>query len=144
MHSALARARRVEATLSLLYIDLDRFKEVNDNYGHAIGDLLLEQVARRLETCVRGPDTVARLGGDEFVVLLEGMEHRDQAASVVDRIRLALSKEFTLESHRICISLSIGIAQYPHDGDDMQSLMHHADMHMYEVKRGAVIQVLPL
>lgn len=135
MRSALARARRDKAQLSLLYIDLDRFKEVNDNFGHAIGDLLLTQVARRLESCLRECDTVARLSGDEFVVLLENMDHDNHADTVSAKIREALAHEFELESQHTRVSLSIGAAHYPEHGKDIQTLMRHADVQMYEAKR---------
>lgn len=134
MRLALARARRKKGMLSLLYIDLDRFKEVNDNFGHAIGDLLLNQVARRLEKCLRACDTVARLGGDEFIILLENVGHEDHVDKVSDKIRSALNDEFQLESHRASIGLSIGVAHYPGHGNDMHSLMRHADSQMYKAK----------
>ncbi|MDO8907424.1 MAG: diguanylate cyclase [Pseudohongiella sp.] len=134
MRLALARARRRNAMLSLLYIDLDRFKEVNDKFGHAIGDLLLSQVARRLEGCLRECDTVARLSGDEFVILLENVTHQSHVSKVSDKIRSSLMDEFHLESHRTSIGLSIGSALYPEHGKDMHSLMRHADGQMYKVK----------
>lgn len=135
MRSALARARRDKAALALLYIDLDRFKEVNDTYGHAVGDLLLQQVARRLESCLRECDTVARIGGDEFVVLLENMDHDDHVGKVADKIKTALTQEYRLETDRASITPSMGAAHYPVHGKDMQSLMRHADMQMYAAKR---------
>ena len=96
MQSALARVRRDHVRLSLLYIDLDKFKEVNDTFGHAAGDLLLQKIARRLEECVRARDTVARFGGDEFVVLLENVSEPEQTAGVIEKIRSALEKPFDL------------------------------------------------
>lgn len=135
MRSAMARARRDNAALALIYIDLDHFKEVNDSYGHAVGDLLLQQVARRLESCLRECDTVARLGGDEFVVLLENLEHDDHVGKVADKIRDVLSQPFTLMSHQLRILPSLGAAHYPIHGEDIQSLVHHADMQMYAAKR---------
>lgn len=135
VQSALARARRDNATLALLYIDLDRFKEINDTYGHAAGDLLLQQVARRLESCLRECDTVARLGGDEFVVLLENIEGDDHVGKVSDKIRHALVQVFMLDKHRISIHPSMGAAHYPAHGKTLQTLLHHADMQMYAAKR---------
>lgn len=135
MRSALARARRDRAALALLYIDLDRFKDINDHYGHAAGDLLLQQVARRLESCLRECDTVARMGGDEFVVLLENIDHDDHVGMVSDKIRQVLTQECQLGSHCASITPSIGAAHFPVHGKDVQSLMHHADMQMYAAKR---------
>jgi diguanylate cyclase (GGDEF)-like protein/PAS domain S-box-containing protein len=134
MQLALARARRRKAMLSLLYIDLDKFKDVNDTFGHAIGDQLLTQVARRLEDCLRECDTVARLGGDEFIVLLENVIHADQVRRVTDKIRQAMTNTFQLESHCASIGVSIGVALYPEHGNEIHSLMRHADAQMYESK----------
>lgn len=140
MQSAMARARRDQTNLALLYIDLDRFKEVNDNYGHAIGDLLLQQVARRLDACLRECDTVARLGGDEFVILLENLEQDDHVGKVADKVTDVLSQPFVLMSHRISITPSLGAAHYPVHGSDIKSLVHHADMQMYSAKRQSASQ----
>src|SRR5690606_34525903 len=99
---------RDETLLSLLFIDLDRFKDVNDTLGHAMGDLLLQRVAQRLMESVRGSDTVARLGGDEFVVLLEGGHAREHAKSAAEKILAAFRQAFDLEGRRLHIQPSIG------------------------------------
>ncbi|NHZ90939.1 diguanylate cyclase [Massilia sp. CCM 8733] len=135
LDTALARARRQQEGLSLLFIDLNRFKLVNDSYGHACGDLLLRQVARRIAFCLRNADTLARLGGDEFVVLLENSALPSNAGLVVDKIHLALAAPVDLgEGIQLQVSVSIGIAHYPEHGDNRQALMSHADERMYAAK----------
>lgn len=131
IHSAMARAKRNKGIFSLLYLDMDKFKAVNDNYGHTAGDLLLEQVARRLESCVRECDTVARFGGDEFVILLENIEHPEQSAAVAEKIYTSLSLPFLLSEHSVIILPSIGIAHFPLHGDNEKELLRHADEAMY-------------
>lgn len=131
---ALIRANRNHEQCSLFYVDLDKFKIINDTYGHAIGDLLLEKVARRLEQNVRGSDTVARLGGDEFVVLLENIEYPQQSERMAESIRNALSKPFDLAGLQIAITPSIGIAHFPLHGDDEKKLLRYADDAMYREK----------
>jgi diguanylate cyclase (GGDEF)-like protein/PAS domain S-box-containing protein len=127
-------ARRSGKNFALLMIDLDHFKHINDSLGHHIGDLLLIEVARRLCSCVRNTDTVARLGGDEFVVLLTDMFERNIAAAVSAKIVAEVSEQFQLEDQVLVISPSIGIAFYPHDGRDAETLLHNADVAMYSAK----------
>jgi diguanylate cyclase (GGDEF)-like protein/PAS domain S-box-containing protein len=128
---ALTRVRRDHMQLSLLYIDLDKFKEVNDTFGHGTGDLLLQKVARRIEGCVRAGDTVARFGGDEFVVLLENTGAPEHTALVVEKIRGALERPFDLAGEKVSILASIGVAHCPLHGDDEKQLLGHADKDMY-------------
>lgn len=134
IHSAMARAKRNHGMFSLLYLDMDKFKAVNDNYGHTAGDLLLEQVARRLESCVRECDTVARFGGDEFVILLENIERPEQSIAVAQKIREGFVEPFDLMEHHTSIMPSIGVAHYPLDGENEQTLLRHADNAMYAAK----------
>lgn len=131
---ALSTARREQGRLSLLYLDLDKFKQVNDALGHDVGDLLLQEVARRLKQCMRESDTVARVGGDEFVVLLQCIALPEQAALVAEKIRNALNHPFVIDGHSLNIMPSIGIALYPEHGDDEQQLLKHADKAMYFAK----------
>lgn len=131
---ALSTARRKQERLSVLYIDLDKFKQVNDALGHSIGDRLLQIVAERLKQCVRESDTVARIGGDEFVVLLQCISLLEQAELVAEKIRNALSHPFPIDGHSLSIIPSIGIALYPEHGDDEQQLLNHADKAMYSAK----------
>ncbi|WP_454843179.1 diguanylate cyclase domain-containing protein [Rahnella aceris] len=132
---ALSTARREQGQLSLLYIDLDKFKQVNDTLGHGIGDLLLQGAAARLKLCVRESDTVARVGGDEFVVLLQGVS-LPASARVAEKIRDAFNPPFTLEGHSLTITPSIGIALYPEHGNDERQLLEYADNAMYLAKNG--------
>jgi len=131
--TALARAKRDCKLLALLYLDLDRFKQVNDSFGHAVGDLLLQEVAQRLRRCVRESDTVGRMGGDEFVVLLDVQSPGD-APLVAEKIRVALCQPFDLAGHSIAISPSIGIAHYPEHADTGEQLILRADEAMYLAK----------
>ena len=123
-----------EKRLAVMFIDLDRFKNINDSLGHATGDHLLREVAKRLCEAVRQSDTVARLGGDEFVVLLPDVGGAEECALVGDKIIEALSTPFPFEGHSLHISPSIGICLCPDDGDDVDTLMRHADAAMYHAK----------
>lgn len=127
-------ARRYDKHLTLLFLDLDRFKAINDSLGHDAGDELLQEVSRRLGSAVRESDTVARLGGDEFVILLPEITHPSQITQVADKILTAVSQPFTLVGQEFRITVSIGIARYPADGEDEQTLMKHADVAMYHAK----------
>ena len=135
---AFASARRDNERLAVLFIDLDRFKPINDNLGHAVGDLLLKAVAERIRGVIRESDTPARIGGDEFVVLLEMIQDDIDAQTVAEKIRVALNQPFEIvghgEEHRIAVSACIGIAFYPEDGTDMIELSRHADEAMYRAK----------
>ncbi|MFN3790714.1 EAL domain-containing protein [Massilia sp.] len=131
---ALRAAHRSGRKLAVMFLDLDRFKTINDSLGHATGDQLLREVARRLCTAVRDSDTVARLGGDEFVVLLPDVGGARDCAQVGDKIIEALATPFPFEGRSLHISPSIGICLYPDDGDDVDTLMRHADAAMYHAK----------
>jgi diguanylate cyclase (GGDEF)-like protein/PAS domain S-box-containing protein len=135
LQHAIGEATRNESRLALLFIDLDHFKTVNDIFGHALGDLLLQTVAQRLQACVRKSDTVGRLGGDEFVVLLPGIEDERYAMAVAEKIRHALSEPFDLNGyHCDTVSSSIGVAVYPNHGANEIELTRHADDAMYQTK----------
>ena len=121
-------------TTALLCLDLDRFKEVNDTSGHAIGDVLLKAVADRLIACLREGDSIARLGGDEFVVFQTGIESRDQASTLAQQIVDVIDKPFIIDGNPIGIGVSIGIAIAPDDGDLADSLLKHADTALYKAK----------
>ena len=130
-----AHARRHPQQLALLFVDLDRFKPVNDAYGHKAGDELLQAVAQRLQACVRESDTVARIGGDEFVVLIPGIASAQDAVGVAQKIHDALKQGFSIsDGHTLSISSSTGIAIYPEHGQDEAELMAHADAAMYQAK----------
>jgi diguanylate cyclase (GGDEF)-like protein/PAS domain S-box-containing protein len=134
LNKALQRAERSGRMLSILFFDLDRFKNINDSLGHDAGDEVLRAVAERLRACVRKIDTVARFGGDEFAVLTEGLTTEDQASTVARKILEALSKPMILAGRQYRPGASIGISTYPTDGHDAQSLLKNADIAMYRAK----------
>jgi diguanylate cyclase (GGDEF)-like protein/PAS domain S-box-containing protein len=131
---ALAQSKRNKNKLAVMMLDLDHFKDVNDNLGHMVGDKLLKEIGDRLTGILRHNDTVARLGGDEFVILLSDLEKMEYAAGVAKVISKSLQKPFLLADQEIISNASIGIALYPDDGDDVESLLKKSDMAMYSVK----------
>jgi diguanylate cyclase (GGDEF)-like protein/PAS domain S-box-containing protein len=135
LKTALDAAREGHGRMALLYVDLDRFKQVNDTHGHAVGDMLLQTVANRLKGCVRESDTVARIGGDEFVVLLHSIHASGDADGVAGKIRQVLAQPLRLDGHSLHIQPSIGVAQYPEHGTEEKQLFRHADEAMYSAKR---------
>ena len=130
----LRAAKRHNAVLAVLYLDLDRFKHINDSLGHAVGDRLLQAVARRLIACVRASDTVCRLGGDEFVIILSEVAHAEDAAVCAEKILESLRIPLVIEGQELHISSSIGIAVFPSDGLEVEGLLKNADSAMYEAK----------
>lgn len=134
LRQALSLARRSEAGLTLLYMDLDGFKQVNDTLGHHAGDLLLVEVARRLSGCVRESDTVSRLGGDEFTIILGGTHKQEDIARVAEKIIQAISVPFDVEGCEVRIGISVGIARYTEDARNEDDLVKQADEAMYEAK----------
>lgn len=131
---AFARSLRNNTQLAYAIIDVDRFKEINDVYGHNVGDLLLVEIANRLTATVREIDVVARLGGDEFVVLNSDIENKTDCENVLQRIIEAISKPFYIGSHELRVTISAGISIYPDDGSDEEDLLKCADLAMYSVK----------
>ncbi|HSY04305.1 MAG TPA: EAL domain-containing protein [Steroidobacteraceae bacterium] len=134
LHAAIILSRRHRRKLAVLFLDLDRFKHINDSKGHVVGDRLLQSVAQRVSTCVRSSDTVGRLGGDEFVVLLLEVRHAEDAALTAAKILEALRKPHFIEENELHITGSIGIVTYPDDGTDVETLMQKADLAMYHAK----------
>jgi diguanylate cyclase (GGDEF)-like protein len=146
LRRALRQARRQERHLALLYIDLDRFKRINDTLGHSVGDALLKGVAERLQGSVRNYDRLAtpadvantalfgRLGGDEFAVMLPDLEMKEQATTIANRIRQQLATPFNYQGRQFAVSASIGIAVYPDDSADVETLLMNADTAMYQAK----------
>ena len=132
--TALARARRHQHLAAVLFLDLDRFKIINDTVGHVIGDRLLQRVARRLQTCVREEDVVARWGGDEFTILLQEVNTAEDAAHVAQRMLDTLKPTLNIEDTEFHISSSMGIALYPQDGEDGKTLLKHADVALNRAK----------
>jgi diguanylate cyclase (GGDEF)-like protein/PAS domain S-box-containing protein len=134
LNQAIALAQRHETRLAVMFIDLDRFKYVNDSLGHAMGDRVLQSVAQRLLSCVRKSDTVSRQGGDEFVVLLTEVAHDADAAHVAEEILRALRVSHRLDNQELHLTVSIGIVTYPDDGSDADTLLRNADFAMYQAK----------
>tara|TARA_R110001599_G_scaffold42551_8_gene128104 strand:+ start:14759 stop:16147 length:1389 start_codon:yes stop_codon:yes gene_type:complete len=135
INMALARARREKGKAAVLYLDLDKFKLVNDTHGHAIGDQLLQVAADRITRCLRESDTVSRIGGDEFVILLETLDQPEQAHAIAEKIREALNAPLFFDELELIIIPSIGIALYPDDGDEEKRLVDLADSAMYQAKK---------
>ena len=139
VNRALARARRTGQIGALLFLDLDKFKRINDSLGHSVGDELLKELAKRLRKTLREADTVARLGGDEFVVLLEGLGRQqdsavEKASEIAEKLRGLFSDEYHLDGHELYVTASIGIVTFPQDGDSVDTLLRHADTAMYHAK----------
>jgi diguanylate cyclase (GGDEF)-like protein/PAS domain S-box-containing protein len=140
----LRRAERAAARVAVMFLDLDRFKQINDSLGHPVGDALLKSVAERLNGCLRGSDNLgrseddasatARLGGDEFTVMLTGLALAEDAAKVAQRIVEAMARPFAVEGHELYVSASVGVAVYPEDGADVDTLLKNADVAMYNAK----------
>lgn len=130
----LARARRQNGRFAMVFLDLDNFKPINDNFGHQVGDQVLRQLARRLQNCVRATDTVGRIGGDEFVVLMAELSESDAILALAEKLRDAMRPPFGVDGHTLAISCSIGVAVYPEDGTDAITLVKQADDAMYRAK----------
>lgn len=134
INNSLMRGQRQSISFSIILIDLDRFKAVNDTLGHNVGDLLLQEVARRLKSNVRKIDTIARLGGDEFVIILESL-NQDETIQFVEKLASSFNQPFLLAGHDIDVGVSMGISSYPEQGQDDSTLINRADIAMYEAKR---------
>jgi len=131
---AVAHARRSGSVLALFFIDLDRFKQINDTLGHSAGDTLLKEVAQRLSALMRSSDTLARFGGDEFVLVAQDIENRENAGVVAERLLAALRPSFHIDGHALHVSGSVGVALFPDDADDQESLVRKADAALYVAK----------
>lgn len=142
LQTSLTLAEREQVGLSVLFIDIDGFKDINDGYGHAMGDLLLQQIAKRLGVCVRKSDTVGRLGGDEFLIILNKVSNPESAALVAEKIRVALSEAFVVEGASLFVSASTGIASYPEHGKEPLDLVQAADKAMYQAKKNGGDKVI--
>jgi diguanylate cyclase (GGDEF)-like protein len=136
LHQAILHAQRYGGKVGILYVDLDRFKEINDRHGHHVGDAVLTEVATRLTASMRGSDSIARLGGDEFVVLLEEVQGRDDCLAAAHKIEQTLNADTPFFGLGVEIAASIGQALYPDDGGDEEVLIRAADASMYRVKTG--------
>jgi diguanylate cyclase (GGDEF)-like protein len=134
LNQVLSRAPWSKRLVGVLFLDLDRFKIINDTLGHNVGDELLKAVAERLKGCVRAGDTVARLGGDEFTVILDDVAKEQDVTKIAQKILDALSKPYRIEGHELFTTTSIGISLYPHDGETAETLLKNADIAMYRAK----------
>ncbi|MDP1526821.1 MAG: EAL domain-containing protein [Rhodocyclaceae bacterium] len=134
LRHSLSLAARHQRQLAVLFVDLDRFKEVNDTLGHAIGDELLVAVTQRLVAHLRTADTLARLGGDEFICVIEELKDSHEAQRVADKLIELLSQPFTIRGHELFVAASVGICLYPEDGEDVDTLVRNADTAMYQAK----------
>ncbi len=146
LEHGVAYARRHESLLAVLFVDIDRFKSINDTLGHDAGDQVLVQFAQRLRQCVREVDTVARQGGDEFIVLLTELRNGADAQQVADKIMQAIAEPFTVHGELLDVAASIGVAVYPDDDEDIETLIEKADLAMYAAKqrgKGASLRFLP-
>lgn len=137
MRQVLARARRRESRFAVVFMDMNNFKMINDEFGHASGDELLREIARRFKECTREEDTVCRYQGDEFIVLLEEVSHDDETRYIQTKLRECLEAPFLINGHAVYASVSIGIAVFPDDGESVESLLHVADQNMYREKEDA-------
>lgn len=131
---AVAHCARRHQNLAVFFLDVDRFKDINDTLGHSHGDSLLKNLAQRIRHCVRAEDTVARFGGDEFTILCQRIENAEDAAKIAQKLLLAVKKPFSIGDHELYVSVSIGISFYPADGADAESLVKNADTAMYRAK----------
>ncbi len=135
LHAALAHAKRAGDFCAVHFLDIDKFKNINDTLGHEIGDLLLREISRRLRACVRQTDTVARYGGDEFAVIQSSFDNEVNAAILASKLNAAIAEPFDLEGHRIFTGASIGVSVFPNDSSEPVKLLQNADMAMYQAKR---------
>jgi len=134
MHELLKKVRRRSEMFAVMFLDLDRFKYVNDTLGHSVGDMLLKSVAERILSCVRSVDTVARLGGDEFTLVFDGIEDQNVIAKIADKICRRISEPYSFVGKEIYVTASIGISLHPQDGEDIGQLMRRADTAMFRAK----------
>ncbi|MEQ1472967.1 MAG: diguanylate cyclase, partial [Candidatus Acidiferrum sp.] len=132
---AISFAGRYHKQLAVMFVDLDYFKKINDTWGHAVGDKLLQSVSSRILACVRRSDTVSRHGGDEFIVLLSQVEHAEDAVFIARKILSSLAAPYSIEQKHLYINASIGVSTYPGDGQDAETLIQRADTAMYDAKK---------
>lgn len=135
LSQAMHQARRYHQLAGLVYIDIDKFKLINDNHGHKVGDILLQKCARRLKDCLRENDTVSRIGGDEFLLILTGIKTRDDIPKIVEKVRVSLAAPYIINNIRLSSSVSLGTAIYPLNGVDQEALLNQADEAMFSAKQ---------
>ena len=133
--AAIANARRGKSAMAIVYLDLDGFKQINDDCGHGVGDALLKQVGRRLESVVREEDTVARIGGDEFMIALWHVANAADVATVASKVVEVISEPYCSDGRKMTVTTSVGVGVYPTHGEDADTLMKNADFALYTAKR---------
>jgi diguanylate cyclase (GGDEF)-like protein len=133
--SVLANCRRDKTMTAVMFVDLDKFKPINDTYGHQVGDLLLIEVTKRMRQGVREVDTVSRHGGDEFIVLMSSIGTASDAEKLACKLLKSVCQPYLIEGNTLAVSVSIGIAVFPDDGADMEILLQHSDLAMYHAKK---------
>lgn len=134
LNHALKRLHRRQGLMAVMFLDLDRFKMINDTLGHDMGDRVIKSMAARLRRCVRDGDSIARLGGDEFVVVLEDVADKREIIATAEKLLVSLAEAYTLGEHRLITTASIGIALAPHDANGVNQLLRNADHAMYQAK----------
>jgi len=132
---ACAAADRNSEQVAMLFVDLDRFKPINDSYGHTVGDRVLQEIAGRLKGLFRSVDTVCRLSGDEFLVVITGVCSREDIACAAEKVVSSLNADMLIDGNVLTVTPSIGIAVYPQDGEDMEALILNSDVAMYRSKK---------
>ena len=135
LDQAIANAKRNEQQFAVCFLDLDGFKPVNDNYGHATGDLVLCEISQRLKYLIRGNDTVARMGGDEFVILFNDIKSSEDCKSLITKLLSSISRPIEIENISHQVTASIGVATYPEDSENSETLLNLSDKAMFEAKR---------
>nr|WP_277603566.1 GGDEF domain-containing protein [Bowmanella dokdonensis] len=135
IRQAISIAKRQHSLFALLFIDLDNFKPVNDQYGHEAGDQVLQQVSIRLRAAIRDSDAISRHGGDEFLLLLNNVTNKHDVSLFAVKMAHLLAQPYQLANHSVSLSASIGMAIFPHHGDNAQALISHADTAMYRAKQ---------
>jgi diguanylate cyclase (GGDEF)-like protein/PAS domain S-box-containing protein len=135
LHQAIADAKRYKSRFMVVFIDLDRFKWINDSFGHDAGDALLQTVSRRMSACLRESDTIARIGGDEFVLLLRDSGAGDESTQVLDRVIACVSRPMNIGGHEVSVTCSMGCCSYPEEGEDAETLLRFSDAAMYRAKQ---------
>jgi diguanylate cyclase (GGDEF)-like protein/PAS domain S-box-containing protein len=134
LNLSISHAKRDKHMLAVMFVDLDRFKQVNDTLGHKVGDGLLMGITERMKNCLRDGDTLARLAGDEFTVILPALSHPDAAHNVAEKFLQSYARPLNIDGHKMRITASIGVSIYPNDAADADSLLQHADAAMYRIK----------
>ncbi|WP_200762876.1 EAL domain-containing protein [Nitrosophilus alvini] len=134
LQASISHAKRNSKPFAVMFIDMDRFKHINDTLGHSVGDILIKQMGERLKSCFRETDTVSRVGGDEFIVLIENLNNKNNVLNLAKKVIKAVNKPFRIKGYELFVTVSIGIAIYPKDGTTTDELLNHADMAMYKAK----------